>query len=357
MSKKKKGRGEGKSKAVGMELEVLTAAAERIVTLQNEYDEMVKELKQLKLKIYDLRKENEFLEKEAQQTRLETHEYIVQMSKRTEKRQNQIITLNDQNHQNLEEIRNAKERILAEFEVQKQELEMEQVEKENELLQLKKEIEDLGEYKELREQQLARISELDNLVMDARAKHSQCVHDLKLNFNKEKAEYKQNARRMVKQLEKDANKEAVCCLIEHMESIKVENQQLREVLVCLIRRSRVLHEQQEELEAQHKQLLQERDYCTKLRTLRYRKQLSEYVEPKVKEESETKEQPKVEVEPETKEQPKVKGEPETKELPLVKMVSETEESSETKDSSETKEELTLEDQDDEDLDSDELEDG
>eukprot|EP00061_Rhincodon_typus_P008905 g31950.t1 len=48
------------------------------------------------------------------------HEYIVQMSKRTEKRQNQIITLNDQNRQNLEEIRNAKEKILAEFEVQKQ---------------------------------------------------------------------------------------------------------------------------------------------------------------------------------------------------------------------------------------------
>ncbi|GCB84548.1 hypothetical protein scyTo_0025221, partial [Scyliorhinus torazame] len=59
---------------------------------------------------------------------------------------------------------------------------------------------------ELRAQQLAKISELDSLVMDARAKHSQCVHDLKLNFNKEKAEYKQNARKMVKQLEKDANK-------------------------------------------------------------------------------------------------------------------------------------------------------
>ncbi|GCB78567.1 hypothetical protein scyTo_0020122, partial [Scyliorhinus torazame] len=147
MSKKKKGRAEGKSKPVGMELEVLTAATERIVTLQNEYDEIVKELKQMKLKIYNLRKENEFLEKEAQQTRLETHEYIVQMSKRTDKRQHQIITLNDQNHQNLEEIRNAKEKLVAGFEAHKQELEMAQADKENELIELKKEIEDLEEYK------------------------------------------------------------------------------------------------------------------------------------------------------------------------------------------------------------------
>ncbi|XP_078086978.1 uncharacterized protein ccdc166 [Mustelus asterias] len=348
MSKKKKGRAEGKSKPVGMELEVLTAATERIITLQNEYDEIVKELKQMKIKIYNLRKENEFLAKEAQQTRLETHEYIVQMSKRTEKRQHQIITLNDQNHQNLEEIRKAKEKLLSEFEAHKQELETTQSEKEDELVQLKKEIEDLEEYKELREQQLARISELDKLVMDARAKHSQCVHDLKLNFNNEKAEYKQNARRRVKQLEKDANKEAVCCLIEHIESIKVENQQLREVLVCLIRRSRVLREQQDELEAQHKQLTQERDYCTKLKKLRYRKHLSDYVEPNVKEQSkvveeaEIKERPKSKVEPEVKGQPKVKEEPESEE-------------------SETKEELTFgeqedEDREEEDLDSDELDD-
>ncbi|GCB61895.1 hypothetical protein scyTo_0009420, partial [Scyliorhinus torazame] len=136
--------------------------------------------------------------------------------------------------------------------------------------------------------------------------------------------------------------EAVCCLIEHIESIKVENQQLREVLVCLIRRSRVLREQQEELEAQHKQLLQEKDYCSKLRTLRYRKHLSDYVEPKVME------LPKVEEEPEIKELPKVKVEPVMKEQPKVKDEPESEESSETK------EELTLEEQEDNDLDDDDL---
>ncbi|XP_032891715.1 tropomyosin-1, isoforms 33/34-like [Amblyraja radiata] len=222
MSKKKKGRAEAKAKPVGMQEEVLSNTTDRIVTLQNEFDEIVTELKQLKLKIYQLRHENEFLEKEAQQTRLETQEYIQQMAKRSEKTQNQIISLSDQNQKQLDEIRNAKEKILADFESQKQDMKMTQIEKETELVQINKEIESLNEYKELREVQLNRIKELDEEVMDARAQHSQNLHNLKVNFNKEKNEYKQNAKRMVKLLEKEANKEAVTCLIHHIEAIKEE---------------------------------------------------------------------------------------------------------------------------------------
>ncbi|XP_078260666.1 coiled-coil domain-containing protein 166 [Rhinoraja longicauda] len=270
---KKKGRAEAKAKPVGTEEVVLANTTDRIVTLQNEYDEIVTELKQLKLKIYQLRQENEFLEKEAQQTRLETQEYIQQMAKRSEKTQNQIISLSDQNQKQLDEIRKAKEKIMAEFEARKQGLNMTQIEKETELLQINKDIESLNEYKELREMQLARIKELDEQVMVARAQHSQNLHNLKTNFNKEKNDYQHNARRMVKMLEKEANKEAVTCLIQHIEAVKDENLDLRELLVCLIRRSRVLREQQLELEEQQSQVLREREYCSKLRTLRYRKHL------------------------------------------------------------------------------------
>lgn len=276
MSKKKKGRAEAKAKPVGMQEEVLSNTTDRIVTLQNEFDEIVTELKQLKLKIYQLRHENEFLEKEAQQTRLETQEYIQQMAKRSEKTQNQIISLSDQNQKQLDEIRKGKEKIMADFESQKQDMRMTQIEKETELVQINKEIESLNEYKELRELQLNRIKELDEEVMDARAQHSQNLHNLKVNFNKEKNEYKQNAKRMVKLLEKEANKEAVTCLIHHIEAIKEENLDLREVLVCLIRRSRVLREQQQELQEQQSQLQREREYCSKLKTLRFRKHLDDF---------------------------------------------------------------------------------
>uniref|UniRef100_UPI00398E689B coiled-coil domain-containing protein 166 n=1 Tax=Pristiophorus japonicus TaxID=55135 RepID=UPI00398E689B len=324
MSKKKKTRAEGKSKVVGMELEVLTTATERIVLLQNEYDGIVKQHKQMKLKINNLRQENEFLEKEAQQTRLETQEYLAQMAKRTEKRQNQIISLNDQNHKYLEEIREEKEKIMTDFEIQKQELETLQMDKEKELLQLNNDIKELKEYKDLRQEQLARITELDKELMVARANHSQRLHDIKSNFNKDKAEYKQNTKRRVKLLESEANREAVCCLIKHIQSIKVENQQLREVLVCLIRRSRILCEQQMELEEQRSHLLREREYCTKLRTLRYKKQLHEYVEP------EKEEAPRTEGEPEAEEQPKTEEEPKTMERRKSEGVKETEKKQELK---------------------------
>ncbi|XP_051894784.1 coiled-coil domain-containing protein 166 isoform X2 [Pristis pectinata] len=229
-------------------------------------------------------------------------EYIQQMAKRSEKTQNQIISLSDQNQRKLDEIRKAKEKILADFESQKQELKMTQIEKETELVQINKEVKSLSEYKELRVVQLARIQELDKQVMDARALHSQNLHNLKVKFNKEKTEYKQNAKKMVKLLEKEANKEAVCCLIQHIEAIKNENQELRDVLVCLIRRSRVLREQQAELEEQQSQLLREREYCTKLRVLRYRKQLSEYTQPQI-EEVRSDEQPKTREQAETLVQP------------------------------------------------------
>uniref|UniRef100_V9KSQ0 Coiled-coil domain-containing protein 166-like n=2 Tax=Callorhinchus milii TaxID=7868 RepID=V9KSQ0_CALMI len=246
----------------------MTAASERVITLQRQFDSLVEELKQLKQKIYELRRENEFLEKEAHQTRLESQEYTSYMSKRAQKRQNQIISLTDQNHLELENIKKQKEKILAEYEEKLQELGLVKLEKENELAQINKQIDSLGEFKELRENQLSRISELQKEVMEARAEHAENLHKIKVNFLQEKADYKQNAMKMVKALEKEANREAVCCLIKHIEFIKSENQQLRQELLCQIRRSGVLRARRLELEEQHQQLLREKQYSTKLKRLR-----------------------------------------------------------------------------------------
>ncbi|CAB1351369.1 unnamed protein product [Coregonus sp. 'balchen'] len=84
------------------------------------------------------RRENEFLQNEANQTRMES---------RTQKRQSAIVTLSDQNHQELEALKRQREETLNKYQEQANELKKEILEKENELALLNIEIAELREFK------------------------------------------------------------------------------------------------------------------------------------------------------------------------------------------------------------------
>jgi len=71
---------------------------------------------------------------------------------------------------------------------------------------------------------------------------------------------------------KKANKEAVQCLTEHTNKIKLENRELRHELLQLIKTTRALNEHQSVLEDQKKQLLREQNYANDLKTLREARQ-------------------------------------------------------------------------------------
>ena len=66
--------------------------------------------------------------------------------------------------------------------------------------------------------------------------------------------------------------EAVQCLNDHTQRIKLENRQLRHELLLLIRKTRALHEHRQHLEDQKKQLLLEQQYSQDLKTLRTARQ-------------------------------------------------------------------------------------
>merc|ERR1739838_162840 len=62
-------------------------STEKELQLQTELDELQEKLTILKSEVESLRKENDFLNEEAGQTRTESHEYMSFMAKKTNKRQ------------------------------------------------------------------------------------------------------------------------------------------------------------------------------------------------------------------------------------------------------------------------------
>nr|XP_002132105.1 coiled-coil domain-containing protein 166-like [Ciona intestinalis] len=273
MPPKKKGKGKGKKAAeekpeTSQPTDEGLGPSDREVLLQKECDGLTSDLSRLKQEVDELRKENEFLQEEAQQTRIESHEYMSYMAKKTHKRQTTIISLSDQNERELDKINRQKELMLADYEEKKTALKTSLLEKENLLAKANKEFQDLAEYRELREEQLKKIKQLEREVLRMRGKHSDTIQQLKSQFLQEKAEYTDESEEKIQELAKEANKKAVLCLAEHADSIKQENRTLRAELLELIKKSRILNQHKKKLEDQKHELLREKQYSEDIRRLR-----------------------------------------------------------------------------------------
>lgn len=280
MGKKGKGKGKKGGKKKGKSVAGDDAAAgpsqaaeatgptDREAYLKKELALLDANLERLKNQAADLRKENDVLQKEASHVRTESHGYMTYMAKKTHKRQTTIISLSDQNQKELENINAQKAQMLADYEMKKTRLKSILLEKENLLSKARKEFQDLGEYRELRDEQLKKIKQLEREVLHMRGKHSDAIGDLKTKFLREKAEFSKESEEKIEALALEANKKAVQCLNEHTTSIKTENKRLRAELMELIRRSQVLNNHKMELEEQKKQLLREQQYGADIRRLR-----------------------------------------------------------------------------------------
>ncbi|XP_071960781.1 coiled-coil domain-containing protein 166-like [Antedon mediterranea] len=271
----KKGKGKGKNKpkddAEG-EVEEPAQATEKEILLKRELDSLTDELAGLKKRVDELRRENEWLQEEAHKTRVESHEYMSYMAKKAHKRQTTIITLSDQNQEEIRQINQQKESMLREYEVKKKVLREELMEKDSELAKTNKELQELDEYKKLQADQVKRIRDLEKEVMRMRGKHTDTIQKLKSKFLAEKRDFQQESDGKIQQVAQQANREALICLQDHTNKIKQENRELRHELLKLIRRSRALQEHKTDLEEQKRQLLREKQYAEDLKQLRNTRQ-------------------------------------------------------------------------------------
>lgn len=269
--KGKKGK-KGKATPAPEEKPKTPEPTEKELLLQAELSALTKELDSTKVKVEDLRKENEWLQQEAQKVRIESHEYMSYMEKKTSRRQTTIITLSDYNREEIRNIQLQRQIMEEEFDEKKKALEAVLLEKQHLVEKTHQNLDDLQEYKNLQTEQLTRIKDLERQVYEMRSHHTKRIHHLKSDFLRQKREYQVDSDTRIQALENKANKEATQCLTDHTNHIKLENRELRKELLALIQTTRALNEHQKELEDQRRQLLREQNYASDLKKLREMRQ-------------------------------------------------------------------------------------
>lgn len=266
-----KAKGEKKSKKDGGEATEDAGPIEpsqKELELQTELDDLQVKLDFLKLEVEKLRKENSFLQQEATQTRTESHEYMSYVAKKTQKRQNAIITLSDQNQHELRKISLEKEEMLKNFQDRKDELKKVLLDKEERLAKATLEFGDLQDYQDLREEQLGRIEKLEQQIAAKRAEYSDELTRLNTDFLAQRKKYSADAEEKLQKLSQEAKKRAVACLEDHANQKKEENTHLRVELAELLKRSRLLNDHKQRLEKQNSELLREQQYSMDILRLR-----------------------------------------------------------------------------------------
>ncbi|KAM9155634.1 coiled-coil domain-containing protein 121 [Pangshura tecta] len=235
-------------------------ASREEVLLQQEYSRLCKELEDMKGARIQLREENEFLQQEAQRLRAENQEFMCYVAKRAQRRQEAIVSLNDQNKQAVEEIRREQQELLTLYQSKEAALRERLLHKEGELIRLSKEVEGLREIQALQQEQAAHIRELQGELVTTRQQHTQHLQETRSHFLQEKAAFEQKSQQQVLCLLQQAQEVVARCMQEHSDQVKCENQELRQELHQLIQRSRTLHLHKRRLENQAQQLLRERCY-------------------------------------------------------------------------------------------------
>ncbi|XP_067416138.1 coiled-coil domain-containing protein 166 [Emydura macquarii macquarii] len=242
---------------------------EREQYLQEEYKILTEHVNMYMKRVDHFLWENEFLDKEAQKIQEDSKAYVTYITKHTQKCQNAIITLNDQNHFDLAQVRKQKEELTSQYTDKQKEVRNQLMEMETKHSLMNKEVEDLQPFKDLQLEQLSRIKELEKELLITKIQHSEQMHKVKSRFLQAKAEYEQDSHQKFQSLAKRAEEEAVRSLIQHTKQVKAENWRLHHELLSLIRRSRILKTFKLQLREQQQQLLREHHYSQDLAHMRH----------------------------------------------------------------------------------------
>lgn len=236
--------------------------------LKDELDKLAKELVDTKEKVNSLKQDNEWLESEAQRISEESQEYMTFMAKKASSRQNAIITLSDHNKKEIEDIKEEKEKSIAEFEAKKIALQNNLIAKQNTLNKVKEEIDEMAEYKDLKQKQLDEIKELETEISKVRQEQTKLINSMREQFLQEKAEHKRSTDQRIAKIVKVANREARDCLNKNTIMIRNENQDLRSELFGLIDETNAIQASKKRLEKQKNDLLHEIKYAEDLKKVR-----------------------------------------------------------------------------------------
>ncbi|NXJ99738.1 CC166 protein, partial [Corythaixoides concolor] len=232
---------------------------ERKSHLQKEYKILTEHMNTYMGKVEHFLQQNKFLEKEAQRNQEESKAYLSYIRKHSQKYQDQITTLNAQNHTDLSQVRAQKEKLISQYTEKEKEVRSSLMNMETKYSLMKKEVEDLQPFKDpsVQLEQIKKIKELEKELLVTKIQHSEEMHKIKSRFLQAKADCETDLRQKVQVLTTRAEEAAIQALIQHIKQVKAENRHLRRELLRLIQYSKVLKETKVQLREQQQQLLRE----------------------------------------------------------------------------------------------------
>uniref|UniRef100_U3I1L4 Uncharacterized protein n=1 Tax=Anas platyrhynchos platyrhynchos TaxID=8840 RepID=U3I1L4_ANAPP len=126
-----------------------TLVKERKSYLQKEYKILTEHMNTYMGKVEYFLQENKFLEEEARRNREESNIYLSYITKHSQKCQNLIITLNDQNQIDLSQVWMQKEKLISQYTEKEKEVKTSLMNMEEKYSLMNKEVEDLQPFKDL----------------------------------------------------------------------------------------------------------------------------------------------------------------------------------------------------------------
>ncbi|KGL88344.1 Coiled-coil domain-containing protein 166, partial [Charadrius vociferus] len=194
-----------------------TLVKERKSHLQKEYKILTEHLNTYVGRVERFLQENKFLEREAHQNREESNAYLSYITKHSQKCQNLIITLNDQNHTDLSQVWMQKEKLISEYTEKEKELRSSLMNMETKYSLMNKEVEDLQPFSDpsLQLERMKKIKELEKELLVTKIRHADEMHKIRSRFLQAKADCETDFHRKTQVLTKTAEEAAMQSLIRH----------------------------------------------------------------------------------------------------------------------------------------------
>ncbi|XP_023775754.1 coiled-coil domain-containing protein 166 [Cyanistes caeruleus] len=197
------------------------------------------------------------LEKEAQGTQEQSQSYLSCGAKLSQDPPGMVITLNDQNCQDLARIQEQKEELIPRYAGKEQEVRSALKDTEAEASLLDTELEELEPYKEQKVQAEQKVKALEKELRVTRIRCAEETHAVRSKFLQEKADCEQQFQQRMQELTWGAQEVAFKALIQHVEQVKAENRLLRQELLGLLQHCQLLRDAKIQLQDQQEQLLRE----------------------------------------------------------------------------------------------------
>lgn len=236
------------------------------LALRLELEQLERDLQIAKTEAEVAREQNDVLMIELRQTEAENGEYEAYMTKKTVREQQKIDQLQQKSQAEIDQFEKDQGKRDKTFNQKKKDLLQAIHDREGELTRTQRQVADLHEIQEKRDQQQAEIARLEELIERMNLDHFEQLQELKSQYLKEKVDFQHSANTKVKRLEQRAHKEAVTCLTHHSHQVKQDNRYLKTTLLALINENKSLQASEEKLESQNAELRRQLELDARLST-------------------------------------------------------------------------------------------